>query len=103
MAKKANQKEQPKMQVIEKYSNMNITITIYPNRVEVVDRRGCYSFLSPKRTLIPFHNISSVEVPNILHGLTTGLIITTNDGEKHKYPCDLIWGKRLRDAINQNI
>jgi len=59
------------------FKRLFLSLTIHDNRIEVVE--GMIPFR--KRQTIPFRNIANIEVGKF----TKLLIISTNDGKKHKF------------------
>jgi hypothetical protein len=73
--------------VLARYNRLGFSLTVYPNRIEVVEG------VMRKRTIIPLRNVANVEKT-----LTNKVIIHTNDGKKQTFVCGLQTGK-IYDAI----
>jgi hypothetical protein len=68
-------------QSVFKLERLIFSITVYPNRLLIIDRSGCMGLAFPKRETVMVRNITSVEASPAFERL----VICTNDGRKRKY------------------
>jgi hypothetical protein len=83
---------------MEKISIIGVTFTFFNNYIEVRDKLGFGGFLFPKKSMILYKNIASVDA-NIATGK---LIIETTGGKTFKYHAGFSTGK-IRDAIMMHL
>jgi len=83
---------------MEKVSILGVTFIFYNNHIEVIDRLGFGGFLFPKKSMILYKNIASVDA-NIATGR---LVIETTGGKTYKYHASFTAGK-IRDEILMHL
>jgi len=83
---------------MEKISVPGLTFMFYDNYIEITNRLGFLGFLFPKKVVIAYRNIASVDA-----NVGTGkLVIETSGGKTYKYKTGFSANK-IKDKILNNL
>jgi hypothetical protein len=79
---------------IFRYHRTGFTFEVYPNRIEVTEKKGLSAFTGGNKHSILARTITGVE----MKGITRKLSITTNDGKRTEYQLGTE-GEAAREAV----
>lgn len=77
-----------------RYHRTGFTFEVWPNRVEITEKKGLSAFTGGNKHSILARTITGVEIK----GITRKLSISTNDGKRNEYQLGTD-GEKAREAV----